>query len=135
MKSTWRLFGVFLLLHLAGCTAYRPASLPGDIPSSLDQEIEGRDISVGDSVKIVLFSREFFTGIVVKISPEEIVLGKTGNFGYEETVVPVVEIASLQVEGVAGPFGLLKGMAAIGLVFVATVFILVVALGGPPGMN
>jgi len=120
------------MLHLVGCTAYRPAGMPGENSPSKSNEQEYRELSEGDSVRITLRNGTILTGDLKTILPGEIILEKTGNFGLEEFDVSLSDISVLEVEGVAGPLGLLRGTAIIVGVFVGTAIALIIALGGFP---
>ncbi len=131
MKNKNPIIGIFLILHLAGCTAFRQVGIPEvSAPSDL-QEQEQQELSIGDSVRITLNCGTVHTGNIVTIAPEEIKIGKNGNFGYQERAIPILEIASLEVEGIAGPFGLLRGTAIIFGVFVGTVVVLLLTVAKP----
>ncbi len=126
---------LFLLLHITGCTAYRPAEIPGNYSPAETQEQENRELLVGDSVRVTLIEGDILTGNIKNISSQEIIIGKTGNFGYEEIAVSLPDISTVEVEGVAGPLGLLRGSALIAGVLVGTVFVLIMALGASPSGN
>ena len=55
-------------------------------------------VYVGATVRVVLHSGETFSGKVSRVTPDELVLGRPGNFGLEEHVIARADIAVLEVE-------------------------------------
>ena len=47
---------------------------------------------------MTLFDGEVKTGEILALTPESITLGKVGNYGFEEAVIPVSSIAKIEVE-------------------------------------
>lgn len=123
--------GIFLLLHLAGCTAYRPADIPGNYSLSETRDGEQQELAIGDTVRVTITSGNIYTGNIVTLSSDEIVLGKKGNFGYEEQAINLSEIVTIEVEGPKGAFGLLGDTLLITAVVVGVSFFAIFGGGGP----
>lgn len=123
------------MLHLTGCTAFRPVAIPGSNFPPESEEQEFRELNVGDPVRITVHSGKILTGKIERISPKEITIGTNGNRGYEQTTVRLAEVSSLEVEGVGGPLELLGGAASIAGVFVGTIILLIVVTGARPAGN
>lgn len=120
-KMVWT---ITLLFFLAGCSTYQMGVLP-EYPDS-DGQVEGKKapvvVHVGSDVKLSLSDGRVVKGRVSQVSAEAVVLGKVGNYGWEEKVFPREQIAKLEVQhpnSLVG--GILTGLAVTSLVLVVLV--------------
>lgn len=88
---------ISLLLYLSGCSSYRYVTLPGSSGPSREPEVENI-VRLQSNAKVTLKSGQIVSGEVVRVSGEELVLGKPGNFGLEEKVFQAGEIDTIEVE-------------------------------------
>ena len=130
---------VLLLWTQSGCASYVPAVLPKDTAEAeifeerdldiaednIDSPVERqREIKVGNDVRVKLHNGESVVGEVLRISGSELVIGKDGDFVMEECVVPISEIAALEIhsKSKAGPI-LGYTLVAFGVSFIAGILI------------
>jgi len=86
-----------LLAFTTGCASYRPAALPSGTEAPADE--------------------------VVRLSPDELVIGSNGNYGYEERAVARTAIAALEVEHY--PKAASVALSGVGLLLVGFVALMV----------
>jgi len=114
-------WGLTLCFFLAGCTGYSQLGLPGNMESVGEPDEGIPVVEVGQYVKIVLVDGTTFEGEVISVSKEDLVLGKPGNYGFEEMVFKSGEIAEIQTQTVPG---WVSGVALGTAIFVTLVIVL-----------
>ncbi|MCP4574085.1 MAG: hypothetical protein GY838_17125 [bacterium] len=121
------LWTVTLMAFLAGCSGYRAAALPRS--DATDGDPAARiTVTKGSDVKVHLLSGEVVKGEVEEVSQDRIVVGKPGNYGYEQWAVERREIENIEVlkagRGTSilmyTGFGLALVYLAVGLVVTAS---------------
>ncbi len=130
MRRKYRLLGIIILLfYTTGCAGYVPGSLP-DKSADLDKTSDptfGRTIEPNSEVAITLNSGEVIFGVVVEATSERVVLGKSTNYGFENSTylqndIDRIEIKSDAVlaKGILVTFAVLTGvLIALGFYSVA----------------
>ncbi len=84
-----------LFAFLSGCSSTRVPILPGGLDIPEDEADDFHVLAVGDEVIVKMLDGSEARGSVTEISPNLIVLGHTGNFGYGETRVESQSIDSI----------------------------------------
>ncbi|MBE0564510.1 MAG: hypothetical protein IH621_01015 [Krumholzibacteria bacterium] len=95
-RIIWCFELVTICAFIAGCTTYRPASIPV-AESATDPGEEHSLILEGDAVRMVLHSGEEVSGKVIWLTNEELALGNRGNYGDEDLVIKVSEIEYAEI--------------------------------------
>ncbi|MCA9233297.1 MAG: hypothetical protein KDA57_21815 [Planctomycetales bacterium] len=113
---------VVAVFSVTGCSGYRTGVLPN---SEIHASEKSAAVQVGQRARITLVSGRVVEGQVQRVSSEEIVVGKVGNYGFEEYSVAADEISVLEVEG--GSSGD-KAIGMAGLIVVAGIGLLLVAV-------
>ncbi len=88
-------FILSLVSILSGCSGSRVSVLPGRQAMPENEEEIPHVLAVGDDAVVVLLDGKEHKGEVIEISPSSLVLGRTGNYGYEETRVESNTIKSI----------------------------------------
>ncbi len=88
---------VVLCFFLSGCS-YQQVALPTTNEPSPEEPLA----KIGQTVKVTTTDGSKFEGEVVSVSVGEIVLGKPGNYGFEETVIRAEDIVEIKTEKVHG---------------------------------
>ncbi len=128
------LLAIAVIGMLVGCGAPRQAVLPGgDAAAGLDAA--GHEVvQPGDVVRVQLRSGRATVGEVVTVDPDSLVLGRSGNFGYETESIPADRIVRIELDaGETGGSAALKVGGILGLVVVA--FALGMLVSGGWGLN
>jgi len=120
------LFLLALLAFMSGCSGFKVAGLPGDIGPEEQRKPDRPLVKLGMIARVGLKSGAQVTGEVLQISETAITLGKVGNYGLEKTVIPIVEIAKIEVEAESDTAVFL--VSAVSAVAIATVVVFVAAL-------
>jgi len=110
-----------LLAFTTGCASYRPAALPSGTEAPADDAAPV--VQAGSDVRVVLVDGEEIRGEVVRLSPDELVIGSNGNYGYEERAVARTAIAALEVEHY--PKAASVALSGVGLLLVGFVALMV----------
>ncbi len=80
----------------AGCGGYQSAVMTeAGTPSNTAEEI--RFVRERSTVRVELRSGDVVKGEVSRVSEDSIVIGRVGNYGYEETVYSRSEIGKIEV--------------------------------------
>ena len=88
---------VVLFAFLSGCSSYRVPTLSEGRGMPEDEAGDLHVLAVGDEAIVVLQDGSEERGIVIEISPSSIVLGHTGNYGYNETRIQSHAIDSVDL--------------------------------------
>jgi len=128
---------VLVVVFLSGCASYRPATMPSGTDPALSVEVQeksfaevqasptkgdGEKVRVGNEVRIELIDGVRIEGEVLRLSEEEIVVGKVGNYGLEKISIRADEIAVLETRHESGGANIVAGgMAVIIVAFLATI--------------
>jgi hypothetical protein len=130
---------VLVFAFQSGCASYRPATIPSEAGSpqsvavhdSSDSKVAispeggaGDVVRAGSKVRIELIGGGRVEGEVLRVSVEEIVIRKVGNYGLEERSILAGEIAVLEVRHESSGTNYVAG----GLAVVLTVFLVAIAL-------
>lgn len=99
-----------LILHLTGCTASRQLSLLGPT-----EDPERPTVEVGKTVTVRLLDREQLEGTVIAVSPDTLVLGKGGNYGWQEMPIATDRIASIEIREATALTKTMVVLTAVGL--------------------
>jgi len=123
-----------LLLVSAGCAGPHRAVLP-PVDDNPSQVPEGhRVLRTGDYVRIETKSRNVVLGEVKEVTQSHVVLGRVGNYGYDEQLVQADDILTIELSG-----GETAGSAtrSVGLILVVTVALFAIgfAFFGSVGAN
>lgn len=81
------------MIFLTGCSSYRQACLP----SLAADQTSCPTVKVGNEVNLTLTDGSTRHGTVSSVTPAELVLGKAGNYGWEEAVIARENIVMLEV--------------------------------------
>lgn len=85
---------VALVSQLAGCAAPRARALPGRADAPEDPLVE-----VGDDVTVTLVDGRALAGRLISLQSDHLVIGRPGNFGWDETEVAFADIDQITVAG------------------------------------
>ncbi|MEN8163336.1 MAG: hypothetical protein ABFS37_04340 [Acidobacteriota bacterium] len=110
MRIFWALT---LCFFLSGCS-YQQFGLPRETEPV--HEVGGNDpvVKIGQVVTIVTVDGSEHDGEVVAVSAGQIVLGKSGNYGFEETVFQAEDIKEIKTRKIPGLVsGILIGTAVL----------------------
>ena len=99
-----------LILHLTGCTATRQLSLPGGA-----DDPERPIVQKGKAVTVRLLDGQQLEGTVLAVSPDTLVLGKGGNYGWHETSIATDRIASIEIREATALTRTMLVVTAVGL--------------------
>ena len=107
-----------LVANLAACTTAREMSLPDASDPERPAVEDGQDVTVVlvDSVRVV--------GEVLAITPDTLLIGKGGNYGWEETALPLEQIVRIETRESTG---LTRGFMVIGAVVTAVALLVYIA--------
>jgi hypothetical protein len=87
---------VFQGVVLTGCSPdYTTARLPDDPEQAETTDLP--EVKPQMQVRIHLHSGEVIEGEVMKVSSREVLTGRPGNYGYQESVCAVDDIATIEV--------------------------------------
>ena len=103
---------------VAGCSGYTTAALPDDPEREPVAESGILVLEAGMHARIYLTNGEQQTGEVIAVSPDEVTIGRPGNHGFEETVIPAARIARVEVEASSTAESALAGAAGIAMLVV-----------------
>jgi hypothetical protein len=107
--------------QIGGCASYKQGAFP-----TFDQESGAKEetveIRVGSEVEIVMITGEKTSGEVVRISENELVVGRAGNYGFEENTIDRQDIVRVEVRKETG-------VATVAATTVGVLVIAFVALG------
>lgn len=132
-RHRWLVYSFILFVFLGGCGGPGRAVLPPVDNPDWESRPGGRIVEVGDFVLITTVSGEQHLGEVKHVSSGSITVGRTGNFGYEESTVLSPEIEKIELNG-GDSSG--KAAAVIGIAILAVPVLLVVGfLIDPPNYN
>lgn len=110
-----------LVIFISGCASYRTASFPAATPGGAASRPDEIVISENANVRLTLNNGQAMSGEVVRISQDEIVLGKVGNYGFAETVIKASDIKTIEVESSSGDqetaMYVLMGVTALTITF------------------
>ena len=84
-----------LFAFLSGCASSRVSILPGGRGMPEGKAGDLHVLAVGDEAIVIMLNGSEAKGSVVEVSSNYIVLGHTGNFGYDETRIESQSIDSL----------------------------------------
>jgi hypothetical protein len=99
-----------LILYLTGCSTARQLSLPGPT-----DDPERPTAKVGMTVTVRLLDREQLEGTVIAVSPDTLVLGKGGNYGWQEMPIATDRIASIEIREATALTKTMVVLTAVGL--------------------
>ena len=93
--------GVSILLLfvsvLSGCSGYKIAVIPSGPEFEEQAESDQPILKEKMQARVYLKSGEVHIGEVVQISDSEVTIGRTGNYGFEETAFRLDEIEKVEV--------------------------------------
>lgn len=107
---------VTLVTNLSGCATYRTARLPNHMVQQDDKPSHAVPVIVGSSAKATLRSGNVVSGEVTAVSDSSLTIGRIGNYGLQEKVVPASELVRLEIEDQSG-----FGSSAVGIVATAVI--------------
>ena len=116
---------VGLCCTMTGCTATHQVVLPGEAPIARQEAPTVRTVRVGMRARVTLRTGKKVEGEVLEAGEDSITLGKVGNYGLEKTVIPVVDIVSIEI---SEPTELSSFIATMVLVAVTIMALLTVAV-------
>jgi hypothetical protein len=92
------IFFVVLLIFVSGCGG-TTATRFSNHPNPTDESTKSRDsLVIGRNVRLELLSGSVVSGEVKSISNDSVMIGRTGNYGYEETNVILDQIAIIEYD-------------------------------------
>lgn len=94
-------WSVTLLAFLSGCASYRFVTLPG-APGVVGDNGASPVVELRSQAKVTLTTGQTISGEVVRATEQELVLGRSGNSGFEVQVIPAADIATIEVEYTSG---------------------------------
>jgi len=109
---------VVLFAFLSGCSSYRVPILSGGRDMPEDEAGDLHVLAVGDEVIVVMLDGGEAKGSVLEISSSSIVLGHTGNYGYDETRIESQSIDRIDLVKIGVNWPLLVvgvGVVVVGL--------------------
>lgn len=109
-----------LCFFLSGCS-YQKFGLPPDTEPAAEVGGNLPVVEAGQEVTVVTLDGKEHEGEVVSASPDRIVLGKTGNYGFEESVFAAKDIAEIKRQEIPKVFSvvLIGSVAVFGLLLLA----------------
>ncbi|MDX2474934.1 MAG: hypothetical protein QNL91_14665 [Candidatus Krumholzibacteria bacterium] len=123
-----------VLVFVTGCSGYRAAVVPGFSDPTLPAGPDSPVVEVGMDVRVLLRSGVVHKGEVLGLDGKTLVLGKVGNYGFEETEILFVDINKVEVESASEMAS--AGVRTVGTTmvvlagFITLVFLAAVANGG-----
>ena len=88
---------VGLCCAVTGCTATHLVLLPCEAPAPPQDSILVRTARVGMRARVTLWTGETVEGEIMDVEEDSLTLGKVGNYGLEETVIPAADIAFIEI--------------------------------------
>jgi hypothetical protein len=122
---------VAMVANLSGCATYAPARMPNHFPNPAAKAPRPVPVAAGMSAKATLNSGESVSGEVTAVSDSSLTIGRIGNYGLQEIVVPTSELARLEVEDQSG-FGSSTVKVAALVIVVLTLGIVTIAATHDP---
>ena len=87
---------ILLLVTLGGCTPRQSVRLPGDQDRAARSDESFPLVKVGQNVVVHLKHGGEVSGEVTSVDEENLVLGRPSNYGYEEVMLAVADIARVE---------------------------------------
>jgi hypothetical protein len=92
--------------------------VPGVYDPAMPVDPDSPVVEVGMEVRVLLRSGEDQRGEVVQLGEQSLVLGRVGNYGFQETETLYVDIVKIEVE--SAPQWAAVGLGVVGVTLVLT---------------
>ena len=124
---------IVLATFVSGCAGYRNSYLPSEglsneLPISSEEIVQ-----VGQVGRIFLKNGTSISGTITEVSAESVIVGKVGNYGFEETLILATDIERIEVESRSPMDPLMTGL--VGTIVIGLSAIMLALLFSPPDVN
>ena len=110
-----------VIVIFMGCSSTRIPILPGEVRPQEEKGADYHVLKASDEVKVELKDGRELGGVIVEASADHLVVGQTGNYGYDEIRVEAESIEKIEWVngGSAWPFAIVLSVGAVVLYVVA----------------